>query len=437
MRDHILTILRRLRRRMLAARAAEAAAAGGTVGGLTCAFVMAAWILAERFPATAAVLCAAPLLTGLVVAGWRRASLKFRLDAAMRWYLAGMTVGIGAAAMASVITGACVHLPKNWLFVMVPAAAAAAAVVAVARGASAAAVAAHVDERAALRERLSTAWELTQAGAESPFARAVRDQALAAASQRDLRSVSFWRRTPATLGALGLAVMAAALMLPWEPLRSPALLRQQRWQQVSAQAGRLLQHQLAKLELQQVGGGEIAAAVRRLQVLTRRLRSAEAADAGQWRGPVVDLAELAKALRGALQAGRLDPPTAEQVLQLIQTLQQVAAEIAEGMGESDSEYAAADAGESTQHPSTAPSQPALAGYATVYHPSYADLARPPTTHAASADGGEPKTAPAASGQVPYDQAWAAARRRAAEALSRQAVPAEYRQLVRDFFATDG
>ena len=73
MRERILAILTRQRRRLLAARAAEAAAVGGVAGGLTAAALMAARILLGRYPAGAAALCALPLIAGLIVAASRRA----------------------------------------------------------------------------------------------------------------------------------------------------------------------------------------------------------------------------------------------------------------------------------------------------------------------------------------------------------------------------
>ena len=429
MHDRILPILSRLRRRTLAARTAEAAAVGGTAGGLVAASVMAAWVLAGRLLALASAVSAAPLLGGLAVAVWPGLALKLRLTSTLRWSVAAIMMVPGAIAAACIATGAFVHVPKNWLILAAPVAAAAAAVVALVRGPTLGGVAADVDARAALRERLSTAWELAEGGEESAFADAVQAQALSAAG-RDLRGISFWNRSPATLGALGLAILASVLMLPWEPLQSPAALRQQRWQRLSAQAGQQLQQHLARLEA--AGDLQLADTIRRLQQLTRRLRSATPTDARQWRGPVVDLEKLAESLRRAVRSGRLEPRAAEQIAQLIRTLEQTTVEIAEGMGEDPGEIAAGAGAGKVPQPSTRP-RPTAPGYTTVYHPSYADLA-PATTASAPAIAHEaPPVSPA---QVPYDQAWLEARRRAAATLGRGQVPARYRQLVRDYFATE-
>lgn len=415
---------------MLAVRAAEAAAVGGTAGGLACAFVMAAWILAGRFVAAAAGLSAAPLSAGVVLAALPAAARKLRLTPTLRWTVAALMAAAGAGATAAVLTGAFVHLPKNWLVLIIPAAAAATALVALLRGAPLSAVAASADRRALLQERLRTAWELTASQDESTFARAVRQQALARADEPHLRGVSFWTRTPATLGALGLAILAAALMLPWRPLQSPAALARQRWRQVRADAGQVLSQQLAML----AGGraaesAQVASAIRRLRAIAGRLGSAEVADARDWRGPVVDLAELAESLRRAIRSGQLDPAAAELADELIRTIDHVAEKIARGMGQT----LPLAAGEPAPTPATRPARRAVSGYATVYHGGYGQP--PPTTAAAPPTPASPATVPAPP-QVPYEQAWAAARRRAAAALSRRDVPAPYRQLVRDFFAAD-
>ncbi len=418
---------------MLAARAAEAAAIGATAGGLAAAALMGAWILAGRHPLAAVCLCAAPPLGGLAATLHAKAAARLRLDPALRWFLAALTVLAGGSAAAAVLAGAFSYLPKNWLILLVPVAAAAAASVALVRGASLRQVAASADRRAGLRERLSTAWEVAEAKADSAFARAVQQQALATVQRPDLRKLSFWKRTRATSAALGLALLAAALMLPWEPLASPAAIAQQHWQQASRQAGQLLQQQLAGLDPQRLSQDpQLAAALAKLQDIATLLRAPEAGQAAHWRGQVIDLEELATSLRRAVASGRLEPQAAGQLRQLIQTLEAAAAEIAEGMGQTAPQYAHGPGQADTEGTSLPSPQPA-GGYATVYNPSYAELT---STASAPTPGEAPPVAPAAPVQMPYEQAWDAARRRAAEALRAQAVPARYRQLVRDYFSSD-
>jgi len=68
------------------------------------------------------------------------------------------------------------------------------------------------------------------------------------------------------------------------------------------------------------------------------------------------------------------------------------------------------------------------GVVRVWDPLYAKVAAegPPSGDRGDGVGETP--------MVPYEDAWAAARRRAAEALVGDTVPAEYRRMVREFFA---
>ena len=229
MHERVVTILRRFRRRVLAARAAEAAAVGGAGGALVAAVLMAARILARVYPYLTAGLCAAPLVGGIVLAAWPRARRSLGPKPLLQWYVIALLAVCGAAGLACAVSGALLAVPKNWLLLIAPAGGALAAAAVLVRGASTQAVAMLVDRRAGLREKLSTAWELQQVGGQSPFARAVQDQAAAAAGDDGLARLRFWDRTPATLGALGLALAAAALMLPWSELESPAARRRRHW----------------------------------------------------------------------------------------------------------------------------------------------------------------------------------------------------------------
>jgi len=433
--DQVLTILSRLRRRIVALRTAEAAAFGATVAALVCVFVMAGWVLAGRYALAAAAVCAVPLLGGLAVAASRRLRGRLAAEALLRWYGAALPAGIGAAAVACTLTGAYARLPKNAIILLIPASAAVAAALTLLRRPSLRAVAASVDQTARLRERLSTAWELSEAGDDSAFSQAVRSQAEAAAGPRDLRRVSFWQRTSATVAALGLSIVAAALMLPWQPLRPPDAALEQRWQQVGGRAGASLQEQLAALEREGIADrAEIAPTIARLRELAGRLRSARPTDARQWSGQVVELEQLTRAVRRAVDSGQLEPAAARRLAELTDALDQLAAEIAEDMG-GQVEYAASADSQAPPPPQPS-SRPAVPGYATVYNPDYAALARPATTDTAPGADADEQPAIAAVRQVPFEQAWAAARRRAAEAISRRDVPAEYRQLVADFFAAE-
>ena len=232
---------------MLAARAAEAAAVGGIAGGLTAAALMAARILLGRYPAGAVALCALPLVAGLIVAASRRSRAALHAQSPVAWAAAAVLLGCGAGGLAAALAGLFEHVPKNWLFLILPAGSLLPAVVAVASAAPLGRVAMDVDRRADLGERLSTAWELLAREDDAPFAAAVQGQAIDQLARRDLKHVRFWNRTRATIGALGLAALGACLMLPWAPLETPEAARARRWQAVSRRAGESLTQPLAVL----------------------------------------------------------------------------------------------------------------------------------------------------------------------------------------------
>jgi len=426
--DRIVAILNRFRRRLVLVRVAEAAGVAAAAGGATSAALMGAWVLAGRYPLPAAGVCAAALAAGVAASAWRRVRAGLHPEPLVQWIVALVPAVAGAAGVAGVLTGAAAHVPKNALVLIVPAAAALAAAAALLRAASLASVAASVDARAGLRERLRTALETSGDETDEQFAAAVRAQALQAASRPDVRGVRFWKRSRATVGAVGLALAATALMLPWEPLLSPADNEQRRWRQVSAQAGRSLEEALAALvDPAAAGDAEIASHVGRLEELASALQTARLASGGAWRDAALDLDRVTAALRRAVASGRLDAATAGKMARLADALERIGAEIAQRMGAEEVARAGAGGGGKPHPP-----QPATgpAGWTTVYDPRYAALATMPATGAATGAG----AAAPVVGRT-FDDAWADAQARANRAIDRGDVPAEYRQLVRDFFAT--
>ncbi len=430
MSDRILSILGGFRCRLVVVRAVEAGAVGGTACALSAAALMGGWTLAGKSTAAAALLCALPLATGLTLAASKRLQSGLHSERLIRWFIIILLIACGLAGSACVLMGTYVYLPKNWLFLIFPTGAFISLVITLIRGAALRNVAVLVDRRSSLRERLSTALELVQSGERSPFAEAVHAQALAAADKRDFRRVGFWTAARATGGAFGLAVVAAALMLAVEPLESPSARQQRRWQGISSQAGENILKQLATVKAQTADESAITGQIRRLEKLAETLRAARPGDAKQWRGKVVELDEITKALREAVHGGEVDANTAERIGRLIDAMERIAAAIAEGMGGNEYARAGSD-GESpgwAEGPQFTPPARTEASWAplTVYNP----LHTPPASTAAT------DAAAGVNVQIPYDRAWADARRRAAEAMDKGTVPAEYRQLVRDFFDAD-
>lgn len=427
MADQIVAILNRFRRRLVLVRVAEAAGVAAAGGGLTASGLMGAWVLAGRYPLAAAGLCAAVLGAGVAVSVWRRVRTGLHPEPLVQWIVALVPAVAGAAGGGCVLAGVTAAVAKNSLAMIVPGAAALAVAAVLWRAASLASVAASVDARAGLRERLRTALETPADETDESFAVAVRAQAVQAASHPDVRAVRFWTRSRATIGAVGLALAATALMLPWEPLLSPAAAETRRWRQVGSQAGRSLEEALAALVDPAAGGdAEIASHVGRLEQLASALQSARPVRGGAWRETALDLDRVTAALRRAVASGRLDAATAEKMTRLADALERIGAEIALKMGGED--VARANDGAVPPPPPAPTTGPA--GWTTVYDPRYATLATMPATGAATV----PMGAAPVVGQS-FDAAWADAQARANRALDRGNVPAEYRQLVRDFFAT--
>ena len=427
MPERIVSILGRLRTRLVVVRSAEAAAVGGTAGGVIAAFLMAGRILAGLHPAAAAVLSAAPLAGAVVLIASGRLRKRVSSHPLLQWYVVALSGVAGAVAVAWTLSGAFAHVPKNWLFGVVPCAALLAAGVVSARGASLWDAALATDRLAELKERLSTALELCEIGRDLTFAQAVHTQASAAGA--GLRGVPFWDRTRATLGALVLAVLGPALMLPWDVLISPTARRQRQWRQLAPAAAEALRQSLAGLDLGAADDAAVAEKLRRLETLAGALQAARPEEATRWRGKVIELDRLSEGLRRAVESGQVEAATAERLWRVIAAIEQAVGELAEGMSQAEGALAAVQPPPVPPPPATAKSAPA--GWAHVFNPEYAEFAK----------AGPTDTAPARQAQtppisVPFDRQWNQARRRAAQALQRQTIPPEYRQLMRDFFAAE-
>jgi hypothetical protein len=449
MTDRILTILMAHRRRFLAIQSAEAAGVSGTAAGVASALVMGGWILGGRYPAWGCAAClAAVALAGVLAAGpVRRRLLPER---ALAWYVPTLLAAAGLAGAALVATGAFVHIPKNVLIGLVPLGAAGGVAASLAGGLSLASVARWLDRRARTQERLATALELVQrAGApggagprseehrlqtcatgagDAGFADAVRRQALTVADGGALAKVRFWRRTSALPGALGLAILAAVLMLPWRPLASPEAQLREKWGQVAPQAAESLEEVLAAITRGDTTAGKLAEQARRLEELTRSLRVARPEEARNWQAKVAELQDVTDALRRAAASGQLDQATTARLNRLIAALEQVTTDMAAGMaGESPALAGNINKGGEGVAAGAA-SRPAVESpeYVSVYDPAYA-------TSQAAGGATEPGAPPASAVRVPLDKQWSAACARASQAISTNAVPAKYHQLVRDYF----
>ncbi|MBS3733296.1 MAG: hypothetical protein KGY99_00020 [Phycisphaerae bacterium] len=210
MRDELTDILHVVRRRFLRARAAEAAAVGAAVAALASVGIELAWLVGDASVIAGGALCGLAA-TACAWTGWS-ARLRRRIGAErVVMNVAGAVAAVGALIALGVLVFGRADAVDAWVWPMtlVPATALIEVAAMVARGADVRRAATWVDRRAGLSERLSTAAELV-GQPDEPAAQCVRRQALQAARSDAAQRVSFWRRTRATAGALGLAMLLAA-----------------------------------------------------------------------------------------------------------------------------------------------------------------------------------------------------------------------------------
>ena len=223
--------------RLLLARMAEAGAAAATAAGGVSLALMTAWILAGPYPLAATLLALAPLPAGAVlllgrrpVASGHRWRRLWHVPRRLRWPIVIMVAAASAAACAGVHSGRVASVP-HWLIpiVLVPLGTLPAVGTVLARGVSRREAALYLDVHASLGERLTTAIELTAHADDAGFARAVEQQA--AETARDCQPLprAFWRRRHVPSGAAVLLLLACAALALTTPLTPPGSADGRRW----------------------------------------------------------------------------------------------------------------------------------------------------------------------------------------------------------------
>lgn len=405
MYEAVSPILTRAARRLLRTRALEAAAVLGAASGFAASALMLAWIVAPSHRLAAIAICTAPLVAGAILLALPAVPAAMHLSTRTARLTAALWAVLATGAAALVISGRYEQIGRQTFaaIALVLGAAAGAAAVLV-RGVSIRRAAVYLDERADLSERAATAVELAESpDREKPSSMAVFAQASAAL--RDLRAqeLSMWRRTRATPAALALSVMLCATL---------ALIPAGRGERV----------------------GAAAAALERLSHAERRelSRAFEKASRRSGDSPIAD--ELARA------ATAIEVADADALAEAIEALRKAGFEMARvdakgllsGVGAGDSRTGA-QAGRDGPSAATAPIAGVPDGHdlpgVRVWDPKYAEVlpdGAPPSAMGAPAGAG---------GFLTFDAAWSAARERAARAADEGTIPPRYRQLVRDFFAT--
>ncbi|NBB94692.1 MAG: hypothetical protein GVY16_03030 [Planctomycetes bacterium] len=319
--------------------------------------------------------------------GWTRRLLWVRAAEAAA---VGGIVG-GLAAVAALVVGLVAGREAIgvWAVLALPGGALVGALYALARGVSPAATARLLDRRCALRERLTTAVELEARGDVTPAAQHVCRQASDAIHAVPPR-LALWRhtaRTPATLVVVGLLVAILG---------------------VAAAARR--------------GNSTVERLLAVLDGATQARRDAVAESfraAAETAGP-----EAAERLRRAAELVELE--NAEELRDVLARLEREGVQIGRAVPEDIATAAGLDGGGARRDGGEAPAegdlQPGERQEVRVFDPAYAATA-----------GEASGTGDAMSPTRGFDDAWSAARARAAEQLGRGRVPAEYRGLVRRFY----
>ena len=273
-------------------------------------------------------------------------------------------------------------------------------IVALIKGVSPRQAARYLDSRAALDERLTTAVELASAGDRSPAARCVYAQASEAARSAEASAVSLWVRGRVTAAGAMLAVLlcGSLLMLPQRRSAGERI--------IDALAG--MSPEAVKALAEEFARAARAADATNAPSLERASEATKRKDA---RALAAILAELK---RGGVRLVKIVRPD-------VLALATAGGSDANGSGETG------PAVSSSKHP-----RRYAGGPVHVWDPLYDKLnsARRSTTQRAGVEDPSPVVSYPV---VSYNDAWSAARLRAAGALRTSSIPPEYRRMVRDFF----
>jgi hypothetical protein len=405
MNEELLSILGHARRRLAAARAVETAGAAIVAGAFSAAGGELAWALAARSRIAGLAIVAALLAATLAWAAWmsRRLARGDKNASGSCRLLACVAIAVAGFAAIGILTGLHLRWPKAILLAAGACAALSAGAGTLAARPGLRRVAAILDAKGRLRERVSTAVELISSAAPPASAAVVYAQALAALKDRRPQDAPFWSAPPALPAAAGLA-LAVSLAMAFVPDFAP-----------TARGGAAaLARALPSLTPAQ--RDELAAALRRAACEPAAGRSADDLRKAAAFVDVQDAAELQRMFE-KLKAQGYEPLAAVPREMLA---------AAGAVGEFPATLSA-----SSGHPiGKAPpdgNEPADGGgYVSVYDPLY---------ESRQADDGNALPAVAAHPPpaIPYADAWAAACARAADSAARSAVPPAYRALVRDFF----
>jgi len=324
----------------------------------------------------------------------RRAARRIRLARGV----AGLAVGaaVGGAVAAGALGAALLGWTTAEVWPAMAAVWAGCAIVGAAAGlarrCSPAEAALHVDLTRGLKQRFATAIELARPPrADEPVARTCFAQALAVLGDRPLGGVSFWRRAHRPLAAAALAaILAAALGMLLAERRPLGRMSAPRREALARAFDR---------QASAVGAAEIRDALRAASAAVER----------------VDDEHLAQLLDDLREQGF------EPVELTPEAVRTAAALLPPGPSAAPGEPTA---GEPTKPTVADGPAEGIDRWVRIYDPAY---------RSAAGSGPDDERPPA---EASYEQAWSAARLRAAQSLRQGRIPSRYRTIVRRYFSVD-
>ncbi len=420
MHRQVLSILRRHANKLLAARCAQRAVRAGTAGALAAAVVVLAGTCSYMYPWATRLVCVAAIiiLAGVLAARqfsimpWRLGGGEFRRPPAGPRATLARTAGVDLVAVvlamaawtaAAVRPGELALLPRWCPLLLAPLIAAVAAVVAMFRGVAVHEAAAWLDARADLRQRLVTAAELAERSAATPAALAVYAQAIEAMAKIPGRDRKLQESNPPWAAALGLSLALAALLtlVPvWglAPQDADVLQLAQSVPTLSAAQRAQLTEAFRKAAAAAAADPNIAAQLARAAAVVE----------------VQDAQELQKVLARLRALGY-------QPLDCVPASLLAAAGLAPRGGQNAATLPSPKTGDANSGPLATRAGPD--GTVRVFDPAYVALVRAAATQNAAPSVPMPS----------FEDAWSAARARAASAARSGQFPPQYQQLIRDYF----
>lgn len=413
MRERLLVILRRAAHRLLLRRVLESSAMTAAAGGLCAAAVELGWWLSAVSPAAGAAICALAVLGGALL--WLHPGLRgaIHLDRPQA-AIAGAVLILGGAAGAAGAMLGWADAVAPWIAsaALVCAGALAGAALACVRGVSVLQAAVYLDIHGRLDERLATAAEAVADKADGVLANQLYAQALDALAITPYRKIPAWKRTRATLGAMALAAALCGAMGSLPSLRAAAEPVVANLADLPAAVGEMGSRKIhlvvAAMRTSAAGkgvGAEVSAALRESARAVARKDPEQVARA---------MDELAKALETA------DDATRRRIKAAI--LAAAGASGGGGDGAKSNGAKTVAGGNGQGDGQTRGGKGVL-----VYDPAYAAAMK--QMGKGAPDAGD-------DNRVAMDDVWRDSRAKASAALDAGRVPAEYRRIIRKFFATE-